>query len=129
MNLKIGDKLLCKDNGNDKLHYTLIRCDDDDGVDGDSIYYFVSSITYEKLTIYDTFGYYHPDEFGVFKSYLWNAFYTKRELRKLKLDKINNIKNTQMEKYFDFKVEDFGDYTIIDIVVFGFMVNIPYKNN
>ncbi len=84
--MKVGDKLLCK---SDKIHYTIIRCSFVDVV-YDNIYFFVSDSIYEKLEIFDIFGYYHATEFGVYDSNLWKLFYTNIELRKLKLEKLNN---------------------------------------
>jgi len=75
--MKVGDKLFGKDN----KYYTVIRYDIDD-VEEDFIYYFVLT------EIYDNERYY-SSEIGIYDHKLNDIFFTEKEIRKLKLGKIN----------------------------------------
>ena len=78
MNIKVGDKLLCKKSYKYNSHikgkyYTITKIKDNVYVDLD----------------YDDWFSLYPNNIW----YIWNFFYTPQEVRKLKLKKLNDVKS------------------------------------
>ena len=81
MNLKIGDKLLCKKNyiifRKEKLYFYEIL----------NVEYEIINIICEKQSIYNSW-YFSLDPNDKLWDYIWDYFYTPQEVRKMKLKKL-----------------------------------------
>ena len=90
--LKIGDKLLCKKS--DKL---LCKKDDisyNNFKNHKGEYYIITKI-YDNVTFISFISVGNLDYFNKKNSsyYIWDYFYKPQELRKLKLEKLNDVEN------------------------------------